>query len=145
MSSSEILQSLIEMVPDRIRDLSDEIMSEHAFGKWSRREILGHLCDSAVNNQARFIRAQYEQPLVVPGYNQDQWARLQGYHDMDTEDILVLWTIQNSHLLKIVERISDESMESLTCQVETGAPVTLSQLLNQYLDHQSHHLEQIFE
>lgn len=145
MSSSETLQSLIEMIPDRIRDLSDEMMSERAFGKWSRREILGHLCDSAVNNQARFIRAQYEQPLVVPGYNQDQWVRLQGYHDMDTEDILILWTIQNSHLLQIVERISDESMESLTCQVESGTPVTLSQLLNQYLDHQSHHLEQIFE
>lgn len=145
MSNCETLQSLIEMVPDRIRDLSDEMMSERAFEKWSRREILGHLCDSAVNNQARFIRAQYEQPLVVAGYNQDHWVRLQGYHDMDTEDVLMLWTVQNSHLLQIIERISDESMVSLTCQVDSGAPVTLSQLLDQYLDHQSHHLEQIFE
>ncbi len=144
-NGNEALQALIEMVPDRIREMSEETMSVRVFGKWSRREILGHLCDSAVNNQARFIRAQYEQPLAVPGYDQADWVRLQGYHDMDTEELLEMWTVLNSHLRRIISKIPCESMEALTCQVGSGAPVTLAQLLEQYLAHQSHHLEQIFE
>src|SRR6185436_12071230 len=46
--------------------------------KWSKKEILGHLVDSAQNNIRRFIVGQYENnPQIV--YNQDQWVAMQVY------------------------------------------------------------------
>lgn len=36
-------------------------------GKWSRKQILGHLIDSAANNHHRFVRAQIEKSLEMPG------------------------------------------------------------------------------
>ena len=42
-------------------------------GKWSRKEIVGHLIDSAANNHARFVRAQRTDHLLFEGYDPDAW------------------------------------------------------------------------
>jgi hypothetical protein len=41
-------------------------------GKWSAREVIGHLIDSAANNHQRFVRAQFRDDLVFPGYEQEE-------------------------------------------------------------------------
>ena len=41
--------------------------------KWSKKEILGHLIDSAANNHQRFIRLQLAREIGLPGYEQDNW------------------------------------------------------------------------
>jgi hypothetical protein len=38
--------------------------------KWSKKEILGHLMDSAGNNHQRFVRATLQGSLTFPGYDQ---------------------------------------------------------------------------
>ena len=38
-----------------------------AEGKWSPKQIIGHLIDSAANNHTRFVRAQFTEDLVFPG------------------------------------------------------------------------------
>jgi hypothetical protein len=49
-------------------------------GKWSAREVIGHLVDSACNNHQRFVRALFQDDLVFPGYDQDAWVgRSNGY------------------------------------------------------------------
>ena len=41
-------------------------------GKWSKKEILGHLIDSAINNIQRFTEIQNsEKPYVIKTYNSD--------------------------------------------------------------------------
>src|SRR6187549_2095402 len=63
------LTSLPEAKADRPR----------APGKWSPKQILGHLTDSAANNHQRFVRAQEQDPLKLPGYAQEHWVACQHY------------------------------------------------------------------
>ncbi|MBL8017837.1 MAG: DinB family protein, partial [Ignavibacteria bacterium] len=53
---------LVLDVPERLSNYKEEQLSAKASPlKWSKKELLGHLCDSAVNNLGRFIRAQFEE------------------------------------------------------------------------------------
>jgi hypothetical protein len=40
-------------------------------GGWSRKQLLGHLIDSASNNHQRFVRASLQPVLNFPGYDQN--------------------------------------------------------------------------
>jgi hypothetical protein len=53
--------------------------------KWSRKEIVGHLIDSANVNYNRFIRALYKNDLIFETYPQDEWVVLQDYNNRDWE------------------------------------------------------------
>ena len=48
-------------------------------GKWSPKETIGHLIDSASVNHERFLRAVQSDDLVMPGYDQDTWVAVQQY------------------------------------------------------------------
>jgi hypothetical protein len=81
------------MVPDKIKQVSaaDFEHKPHP-DKWSKKQILGHLIDSAANNHQRFIRIQYEDvPTVV--YDQTQWNKLNHYQELDSRQAIMMWTI----------------------------------------------------
>ncbi len=111
-------------------------------GKWSKREILGHLIDSAVNNHQRFVRAQHRETLEFPGYDQDAWVARQNYNDVDWRDLIELWVLLNRHLVHVVLQISAEHLET-ECRIGNGAPMTLRELIVDYVAHMKHHLGQI--
>ena len=54
-----------------------------AEGKWSAKEIIGHLIDSASNNHGRFVRAQLQDDLIFSGYAQADWVAVQRYQERD--------------------------------------------------------------
>lgn len=112
-------------------------------GKWSKKEIIGHLVDSAQNNIQRFVRAQYEGPGVHIVYRQDDWVRLQDYQVYPTADLLQLWVLLNRHLGRIWARMDSETL-ALTCTMNGsgGEPETwtLEALAVDYLRHLKHHL-----
>jgi hypothetical protein len=61
------LQNIIDQVSPMLRSKSDEHVSKLlAPGKWSRKQILGHLIDSAANNHQRLVRTLIETPLAIP-------------------------------------------------------------------------------
>src|SRR6476469_1770088 len=81
--------------------------------KWSSKEILGHLVDSAQNNLRRFIVAQYEtNPKIT--YRQDDWVRINNYQDSKLKDLVQLWYLTNRQLITVL-RTSDESEGEKTC------------------------------
>src|SRR5512137_262158 len=71
--------------------------------KWSLKEIVGHLIDSASNNHQRFVRLQEESSLSLSGYNQENWVRIQRYNSMSWDDLVSLWYRMNTLLLHIIE------------------------------------------
>ena len=60
-------------------------------GRWSPREIVGHLIDSASNNHQRFVRAQLDDNLVFAGYAQDRWVEVQRYQEAPWVELVELW------------------------------------------------------
>lgn len=110
--------------------------------RWSRKQILGHLIDSAANNHHRFIRAQFEPDFAIPSYAQESWVNANAYQHRSWADLVALWTVYNRHLVHVMEHAPKQSMGAL-CRVGTGEPVTLEFLMIDYVRHLKHHLHQI--
>jgi len=111
--------------------------------RWSKKEILGHLIDSAGNNHQRFVRAQLVPRLEFPNYEQEFWVSRQGYATEPWSDLVNLWLLLNRHLLHIVKAMPDDV---LAHELVIGGhdAMTLRALTASYLDHMEHHLGQIF-
>ena len=117
-------------------------MTRSGAGKWSRKEVLGHLIDSASNNHQRFVRAQLNGALNFPGYQQDGWNRAQQYQSEPWANLVQLWASYNRHLAHVIAAIPTDAGPRI-CVIGGGSPVTLEFLVTDYLGHLEHHLEQI--
>ncbi|SCW74460.1 DinB superfamily protein [Paenibacillus tianmuensis] len=139
--AAERLKYWLRTVPEQFGRLSEAEVSERPMpGKWSPKEALGHLCDSAVNNLHRFIKIQYEkQPYVLIPYDQDQWVALQDYQNTPAEEILNLWSGLNNRILKVIEKIPAEKLSS-PCVTGNQETKSLQWLIDDYVEHMEYHL-----
>ncbi|MDP9113186.1 MAG: DinB family protein [Acidobacteriota bacterium] len=109
---------------------------------WSRKEELGHLIDSAMNNHVRFVRASLETEFIGQGYDQDGWVRAHGYHELPWLTLLEMWRQHNELLVHVIQRIPP-ARRTTVCRVGDAAPVTLGFLIDDYVLHMQHHLDHI--
>jgi hypothetical protein len=148
------MRSTLSVESARLLAISENDASRRpAPGKWSPKEIIGHLIDSAANNHARFIRAQLTDEMVFPGYDQEAWVRLQNYNERPWIDLVGLWQAYNTHIASVIEAISPErlSLQRTTHNLdEVGwqtiprdQPATLDYFIRDYVGHMKHHLAQI--
>jgi len=110
--------------------------------RWTKKEVLGHLIDFASNNHQRFVRGQIVSGQEFPGYQQEQWVRIQGYQSARWPDLSDLWRAYNTHLLHVIECMTEEGRRA-TCRVGGGPEVTLAWLFVDYVDHLEHHLRKM--
>src|SRR5579872_3760430 len=90
-TSSELLR-IVDAAEASLRGVSEEESEAPILpGGWSRKELLGHLIDSASNNHQRFVRAALADSLDFPAYEQDGWADLQDAEKAPWEILVVLW------------------------------------------------------
>src|SRR5690242_11533410 len=100
MTSLNKLQTIIRETPARLHKLGAENAAiKPAADKWSPKEELGHLLDSAVNNHQRIVRVQMEDQLALLGYQQEKWVKLHAYQEREWSELISLWTALNQHLL----------------------------------------------
>ena len=137
------LLSVVEAASEWLRRMSDpEASLRSSPGNWSKKEILGHLLDSAVNNHHRFVRAQQVQELTFPAYEQDHWVNAQGYGTRPWEELIDLWRLYNRHLAHVISVIPEEQL-AVVCVIGTNEPVSLGYLVEDYLLHLRHHLQEL--
>ncbi len=128
----------------RLRALTEaQAAKPRAPGKWSSKQILGHLIDSASNNHQRFVRGQLTSTLVDPGYAQREWVESQRYEDRSWSDLVELWSAYNRHLVHVIAAIPEGRRET-PVHIGTDPAVTLSFVALDYVAHIEHHLGQIF-
>lgn len=111
-------------------------------GGWTRKQIVGHLLDSAANNRQRFVRAAADGHYAGPKYAQDAWVAVHGYAELSWETLLRWWQTEHEILAAVVDRIPEERLEA-ACVVGDNEPVTLRFLVDDYLSHQRWHFAQI--
>jgi DinB superfamily len=111
-------------------------------GGWTRKQIVGHLLDSAANNRQRFVRASIDGQYEGPGYAQDEWVAAHGYSNESWETLLRWWQAEHEILMAAVDRIPEDRLEVM-CAVGENAPVTLRFLIEDYVSHQRGHFKQL--
>jgi DinB superfamily len=137
------LRSELERAGERFLGWSEADASRaRGEGKWLRKEILGHLIDSAFNNQQRFVRAQLASAYVGPGYEQAAWVAVNGYRERSWRELVEIWVAANRQLAAVIERVPAAKLET-PCTIGDGEPVTLEYVMTDYLAHLRHHLAQI--
>ncbi|UOQ78775.1 DinB family protein [Hymenobacter sp. 5516J-16] len=142
----ERLRELLEVTSQHLSTCSEQELAEAPSpGRWSRKEILGHLIDSAANNHRRFVLALISpEPLLVQSYDQDAWVRVADYQNAPTDELLHLWTSYNRQLIRLLERVPATAHE-FRCQLDDGYTVTLGWLIEDYAVHLEHHVQQILD
>ena len=136
------LQWLCDNMPQQLLAINDNDFSHKpAPEKWSKKEIIGHLIDSATNNHQRFVRAQFERkPFIV--YDQNKWNAASYYQQMDGKQLVQFWAAYNRQLLALIQLIPAEKL-LLTVNTGDDNDSTLSFLFNDYVVHLEHHLQAI--
>jgi len=129
-------ESILLQVPEA--ESSKPVLS----GGWSRKQVLGHLIDSASNNHQRFVRAALQTALDFPGYDQDGCVRVQAVEEADWTLLVSLWAGYNRYLAHVIAHLPASKLETL-CRIGLDEPVTLRFLAEDYLRHLLHHLGQI--
>ena len=130
------LDASLAQVPERLADVPWRA------GGWTRKQVLGHMLDSAANNHQRFVRAALEGGYTGPAYAQQGWVDAHGYAAHSWPTLLAWWRTYHQILCAVVERIPEARLEA-PCVVGADAPVTLRFLIEDYLVHQRHHLAQL--
>ena len=111
-------------------------------GGWTRKQIVGHLLDSATNNRQRFVRAATEGRYAGPQYQQEAWVAAHGYAEQTWETLLLWWQVEHEILAAVVDRVPEDRLEA-SCVVGEDAPVTLRFLIEDYISHQQWHFKQL--
>jgi hypothetical protein len=150
----EDFRRTVEEASARLLSMTDEeAAARPAPGKWSAKEVIGHLIDSATNNHQRFVRGQFQSGLVFPGYAQEDWVRVQRYDAEPWPQLVNLWRFYNLHLAHVMshapegERLRPRREHNLHeigfAPFSPDAPGTLEHLMRDYVEHLKSHLRQI--
>ncbi|MCB1018315.1 MAG: DinB family protein [Bryobacterales bacterium] len=136
------LRAILDSAPSTLGSLSEaEAAAVRPSGGWSRKQILGHLIDSAGVNLQRFLRGQIEQGFSL-AYPQEEFVELNGYQQRTFANVFALWLAMNRQLLHVAERIPAEKLSNL-CGRGGGEDWTLRFRVIDYVGHMQHHLDQI--
>ena len=138
------LEQLIQVIPEKLSAISESDFSfKPTPEKWSKKEILGHLLDSATNNHQRFVRGQFEEIPAGSAYAQNEWVKYSFYQEMDSKHLIAFWKMYHQHLVEIIKRIPASALPNKIKIREDYA--TLEFLIIDYVEHQEHHLRQLVE
>lgn len=111
--------------------------------KWSKKEIMGHLIDSALNNIQRLAEIQFtEKPYKIKAYNQNELVLANHFQNKDTQELVNLWLNLNNHILFLMKNQTSKTLE-FEVILPNGEKKNLAFLMEDYLDHFYHHLKQI--
>lgn len=110
--------------------------------KWSCKEVIGHLIDSACNNQQKFVRTIQKDGEKFPPYEQEKWVAIQKYNDAEWNELIGLWSQYNKHIAHIIKHIPDEALPN-ELYIGGKGPFTLDFIVRDYPEHMKHHLKQI--
>lgn len=136
-------KSILEMKQIILKLDAGTLTTKSSEKKWSKKEILGHLIDSAIHNLQRFTEVQFRsQPYLIKSYNQDELVKVNKYQKKDINDMIDLWVGLNKQILFVIIKLG-YSLHEYSFLLDQNRVETLEWLFIDYVEHLGHHIEQI--
>jgi hypothetical protein len=142
----ETIQQLADAVDDLLKSGVNATDWEYksAPDKWSKKEIIGHLIDSAQINLQRFVRCTYEENFKLI-YEQVEWVEANRYQDAGIDDVLALWKLLNLQIIRVLKNYPPGRVQAQCDNSKHQVGLhTVEYLAQDYVDHLKHHLKQIY-
>jgi hypothetical protein len=141
----EELNGLLDTFTMKIKAIPEaEFSAKPLTHKWSKKEVVGHLIDSAQNNLRRFVCAQYEKTPSKITYDQDFWVNANGYQEMEKETVINLWRLINERIAAVLRNMKPENYSRSSDTGKEGVQLhSLEWLAEDYVNHMKHHLNQV--
>ena len=137
------LRGILKVVESELAGISEqEAAAKPSEDEWSKKQIIGHLIDSAANNHQRFVRAVYNAADTFPTYEQMKWVEIQQYNQIPWTTLTNFWVAYNQHLSHVIDCIP-EAAASAPCNIGKSEPASLHYIVVDYLRHLRHHLKDI--
>jgi hypothetical protein len=142
LDAADAIRAEVDRASRVFRRWSDaDVSVSPGVGKWSRKQILGHLIDSAANNHQRVVRAPSTSSLVF-GYDQVAWVEANAYERRAWADLVDLWAALNRHFAHAVEAVPATKLTT-PCAAGDEEPKPLEWWIRDYVRHLRHHVAQI--
>ena len=138
------LQQLLNQLHLYISQSStDEMEYKPSSDQWSKKEIMGHLVDSSINNLQRFTEIQFkEKPYAIRPYDQDALVQVNNYQKADKNELFQLLISLNQQISRIIEQQTPETLHYKVV-LDGGKTVDLQFIIQDYISHFEHHVKQI--
>ncbi|MEO8239371.1 MAG: DinB family protein [Flavobacterium sp.] len=136
-------EQLLGKNADYFPTIDTSVLEAKKAGKWSKKEILGHLTDSAIHNLVRFTEINYlEKPYNHRPYNQIDLVNLNQYQKMDISELTQLWLSLNKQIVRIFKTVDEKALKYQIIMSDQTI-IDLKFLMTDYVEHLEYHINQI--
>jgi hypothetical protein len=123
--------------------IDSSVLEERKTGKWSKKEVIGHLVDSAIHNLVRFTEINYlEKPYRHRPYNQTDLVNINQYQTKDINELTQLWFSLNQQIMQIMKSVREEALDYKII-LSDNSVIDLRFMMTDYVEHLEHHINQI--
>ena len=139
------LDELLMITKEYISNSSDSELSQKANPeKWSKKEIIGHLIDSGINNAKRFTAVLIEkEPFRIMPMKQVELVKVNDYQNSETEELLALLLSINTRIKKLMLLQNTQTLATRIELYTKGNMSDLRYLMDDYVVHFEQHVNQI--
>ena len=81
--------------------------------KWTLKEMVAHLIDSASNNHQRIIRLQIDEKITFPSYEAENWKNATKIKEFDFTELIKFWKGYNFYLLHLIKNINENNLNNI--------------------------------
>ncbi len=119
----------------------EELDRPQPSGEWTARQIAHHLADSEAMAYTRLRRLIADEPVVIQGYDEPEWARRLHYERPIAASVAVVEAVRAASL-ELLLALTPAEWERTGVHTESGA-YSVRRWLEIYADHTHDHADQI--
>lgn len=139
--SGEVLTALKEQatsIPGFIRNIAaDKADYAYAPGKWTVKEVFGHIIDTERIMAYRALRIARADETPLPGFEENDYARVAHYHQRSLESLAVEFELLRKANLFLFESFTDTELKRMG--TASDKTISVRALLYIIAGHVNHH------